>query len=163
MLVYFRSGYERLLHRLPGRAMEWIASLMLSTCGWVLLVHQEPPLFERAYFATMHHMAPQWAWGYGAMLTGLLRIGFLTINGTMPRTSSHLRVAGSFLALFFWFSVSYGMAQNSFVSLGMAVFPWLFIADLYSLHRASTDMRLADNMGQEKRGQRESQGAGTFA
>lgn len=151
MLVLFKGGYERLLHRFPGRAVEWGESLILSTVGWVLLLHQTPELFTRIYFAPMAAMASQEVWGVGCMFIGLLRVVFLFINGTMPRTSSYLRSAGAFLSCFAWFSICYGLAANDFVSLGMAVFPWLLIGDMYSIHRASTDMRLADNVSREKK------------
>ncbi len=151
MLVYFKSGYDRLMHRFPGRAVEWGESLILSTVGWTLLIAQTPALFTRPYFQHMASMASQEVWGYGCLTIGLLRVVFLFVNGTMPRTSSYLRAIGAFFSIFCWFSISYGLAQHEFVGLGMSVFPWLLIGDMYSLHRASTDMRLADNVSRENK------------
>lgn len=151
MLVLFKSGYERLLHRFPGRAVEWGEALILSTVGWTLLIAQEPALFAQPYFATMAQMADQRIWGYGCLAVGVLRVVFLFINGAMPRTSSYLRALGAFLSCFAWFSICYGLASNEVAGLGLSVFPWLLIGDMYSLHRASTDMRLADNLSREKK------------
>lgn len=151
MLVLFKSGYERLLHRFPGRALEWMNALILSTLGYTLLIPQDPPMFSQVYFAPMANMAPQWVWGAGCLSIGLLRVTFLFINGTMPRTSSYLRALGAFLACFAWFTISLGLTLNEMAGLGISVFPWLLIGDMYSLHRASTDMRLADSMSREKK------------
>lgn len=151
MLVHFKDGLLRLNERFPGRALEWFTSLVLTTCGFILLLQQTPPLFTRDYFAPMAELFSQIVWGEWALLVGLIRLIFLVINGAMPRTSSYLRMFGAFLSLFFWFTMSYGLAAHDYVSLGLATYPWLFLGDLYSVHRASTDMRLADNMRREKK------------
>ncbi len=155
MLIYFKSGYARLLHRFPGRALEWWSALILSTIGWTLLIEQSPEIFSSPYFFVMNSMASQETWGSVLLCIGGLRVVFLFINGTMPRTSSYLRAAGSFLSCFAWFSICFGLATNQVAGLGLSVFPWLLVGELYSLHRASTDARLADNLFRETRSTRD--------
>lgn len=151
MLVHFKDGIARLNERFPSRALEWLASYVITNSGIILLIKQVPPLFEHAENVRLATLFSQATWGWWALLVGLLRFVFLVINGAMPRTSSYLRALGALLSLFFWFTISYGLFTQDYVSLGLAVYPALFFADLYSVHRASTDMRLADNMDREKK------------
>lgn len=130
---------------LAGIAVSWgIAAWNMSTEEWA-----------NPIFLGMARMADQHTWGALVSMVGILRVIALVRNGGWS-PSPHLRAAGAFIACFAWAQISLGLFSSGITSTGMAVYPWLLMADIYNVFRASHDARLSDERGRNER--RQSQG-----
>jgi hypothetical protein len=133
----------KLTKTFPIRVLEWLlASIMFSwsiVC-WNLTPHE----WASPFYSGLSRLAQQNTWAFFAFLIGLGRITALTINGAW-RPSPHLRAAGAFLACFMWLQISLGMAVSDIKATGIAIYPWLLLADIYNVFRASYDARLSDD------------------
>ncbi len=127
----------------PLRVVDWLVACVVLTWGVVCLnVGGETwylPMYE-----SLRLYASQAAWGWIAIALGSFRVMFLFINGAM-RKSPHLRMIGAFLTAFMWLQLSFSMFQSEYNSIAAtAIYPWLFLADIYNVYRAAQDAKLAD-------------------
>lgn len=126
----------------PIRVTEWLlAGIMLSwsvACWNLSSADWHSPIYSG-----MARIAEQNTWAFYAFWIGIIRLAALTINGAW-RPSPHFRAAGAFLACFMWLQISLGLMVSDIRVTGIAVFPWLLLADIYNVFRASHDARLSD-------------------
>lgn len=143
----------------PVRVMEWLlAGIMFS---WsIALWNMVPSDFTgNPVFAGLHSLAEQNTWAFFAFVIGAGRLAVLAINGAW-RSSPHLRAAGAFLACFMWLQISLGMLTAETSTTGIAIYPWLLLADIYNVFRASHDARISDERARVASEQRDTGSAG---
>jgi hypothetical protein len=135
MLVKFTKTF-------PVRVTEWlVAGIMFS---WSLACWKmTPEAWAQPTFSGLAQFADQNTWAFFAFWIGVIRLAALTINGAW-RPSPHLRAGCAFLACFMWLQISLGLMTSDAASTGIAVYPWLLLADIYNVFRASHDARLSD-------------------
>lgn len=129
---------------LKNRFAEWAIGIGLFSWGIVVVAH--PDIFATlSTFENMLNIAPQYVWGWTAILIASIRLIFLTINGTWRR-SAHLRAIGSALSASFWTGVwaSYLYSENPLGNLGLATVGTMVAIDLYSLWFAAEDAGNSD-------------------
>lgn len=127
----------------PVRVMEWLlAGLMVSWGVGAWNLSQE--VWNSAHYSGLSRLADQHAWGAIAATIGLLRFAALMRNGGW-RPSPHLRAICAFLACFMWLQLTLGFMASDITSLAIAIYPWLLLADIYNVFRASSDARESDD------------------
>jgi hypothetical protein len=122
------------------RAIEWWSAGTLLSWGLVVLLL--PDLFHQprylAMFSSMLNWAPQQVWGLFAFTMGFMRLGALFVNGFWFRTPQ-IRLMTSFLSVCVWFFITAGLARSG-TYLGVAIYGWHMIADIYSSFRSAADV-----------------------
>ena len=133
----------KLTKTFPVRITEWLlACIMVS---WSIACwHLEGTDWQQPIYSGLARIANQNTWAFYAFWIAVVRLLALTINGAW-RPSPHLRAAGAFLACFMWLQISLGMFVSEIRVTGLAVYPWLLLADIYNVFRASHDARLSDD------------------
>lgn len=151
----------KLTKTFPVRVMEWLlAGIMLS---WSIVCWQLTPVeWQSPVYVGMARLADANTWAFFAFWIGLLRLACLTINGAW-RPSPHLRAAGAFLACFMWLQITLGAMAADLRITAIAIYPWLLLADIYNVFRASHDARLSDERAREARVAGASEGADSAA
>lgn len=121
------------------RALEWWSAACLASWGAAVLLI--PGLFMKqqymAFFQPLLVWAPQHVWGFFAFTMGLLRLMALTVNGFWYRTPQ-IRLLTAFLSTSVWFFIAAGLFQANAI-LGVVVYGWHMIADIYSSFRSAVD------------------------
>jgi hypothetical protein len=133
----------KLTKTFPIRVTEWLlAGIMLS---WSIACwNLAPSDWADPLYAGLSRFAAQNTWAFYAFWIGVIRLAALTINGAW-RPSPHLRAAGAFLACFMWLQISLGMLTADIRAVAVAIYPWLLLADIYNVFRASHDARTSDD------------------
>lgn len=133
----------------PIRVMEWLlAGIMLS---WSIVCWNLPAgQWASPLYSGLSRLAEQNTWAFFAFWIAVIRLAALTINGAW-RPSPHFRAAGAFLACFMWLQISLGLLSSEVSSTGIAVYPWLLLADIYNVFRASHDARQSDDRARSSR------------
>jgi hypothetical protein len=133
----------KLTKTFPIRVTEWLlAGIMLS---WSIVCwNLSPAAWSALSYSGLSRLAQQDTWAFFAFWIAVVRLSALTINGAW-RPSPHLRATGAFLACFMWAQISLGLLTSEVSSMGLAVYPWLLLADIYNVFRASHDARLSDD------------------
>lgn len=122
------------------RVAEWLLACILASWGLMLL---RPEItFSTPAYVGLERIFSEVVWGWLCFVCGGLRLTALAING-LWRPSYFIRSITAFLSCFFWMqiSLSFGGAGNA--STGLAVYPWLLVADIYNVYRATVDGRVA--------------------
>jgi len=126
----------------PVRVTDWLVACIMFS--WSLVCWR---LTEEAWtlptMAGLARIFDQNTWAFLAFWIAVTRLSALAINGAW-RPSPHLRAGCAFLSCFLWLQISIGMLSADVTSLGAAVYPWLLVADIYNVFRASHDARLSD-------------------
>lgn len=121
------------------RAIEWWSAGCLASWGMVVLLI--PNLFlDHRYnfmFSTLTAWAPQQVWGLFAFTMGLTRLGSLFVNGFWFRTPQ-IRLMTAFFSVCVWFFITAGLARSG-TYLGVAIYGWHMVADIYSSFRSAAD------------------------
>lgn len=145
----------------PIRVTEWLLACIMFS--WSFALYKMPPEgFANPIYAGLARLAHADTWATFAFLIGGARIAALTINGAW-RPSPHLRAAGAFLACFMWLQISIGQFMADQPTLAIAIYPWLLIADIYNVFRASYDARLSDDRARVTSGRGRQEGANATA
>jgi hypothetical protein len=134
--------FEEKLSHFPARALEWFGAAKLTTWGIEVLFHPSA-LSTSTAMDTLTHMATPVTWGLGAFTVGIVRLIALYVNGNHVRTPL-VRLITSFASIFVWFWVSVGLLKSGVPTTGLAIYPWLVIADMYSAYRAGSDVVQAE-------------------
>lgn len=131
------------------RAIEWWAASLLAAWGAYVLWY--PGLFAALPPTNgLLRFAPQFMWGLVALGFGLLRLIALTVNGFWYRTPM-IRLVAAFLCVFVWFMIVVGSLLSPFPSLGIILYGWSMIADMYSTFRSASDTYEAEAQGRLKK------------
>lgn len=128
----------------PTRASEWALGLMLFL--WSVVLTFNVDLFASTpSFSVLSQLMPQGTWALLCMIAGGGRLIMLLINGAWRR-SPHLRAIAAFVSCFFWFQISIGILQAGTFGTGLAIYPILFLLDVYNVFRASRDAGSSDRI-----------------
>ena len=151
----------KLTKTFPIRVTEWLlAGIMLS---WSIACWNLAPMdWANPVYRGLARFATQNTWAFYAFWIGVIRLAALTINGAW-RPSPHLRAAGAFLACFMWLQISLGMMTADIRAIGVAIYPWLLLADIYNVFRASHDARQSDDRARAVHARGVSEGADAAA
>lgn len=134
----------------PIRITDWLVSAMMFSWGLSLFA-VDPRVWALPTFSGLSVIAGQYTWAAIASTIGLARLAALFVNGAIRR-SPHLRGIGAFLSIFIWAQLSLGVLFGDMVGPGIAIFPWLALADMLNVYRAAVDARAADTLAQRERG-----------
>ena len=125
------------------RIIEWGLSLSLIIWGIVCLA--QPGIFnEHPAFIPLLQLVSQAAWGIIAIVTGFIRIVFLTINGAW-RPSAHIRAIGCVLGIVIWGSILLAtFSLIPYVAPMSVMYGMALVFDTFALWFASEDAKLSD-------------------
>lgn len=119
------------------RAIEWWSAGVMAS--WGLFVLSFPQMFaENPGAAGLLMFAPQHVWGLIAAIAGSLRLIALTVNGFWHRTPA-VRWATSMVSILIWFLITAGMIMSPVIGMGIVVYAWHMVADMYSAFRSASD------------------------
>lgn len=125
----------------PSRIQEWFSAIVLTSWGAYVILHpgifSNPPL--KFAMRGLLDLFDEPVWGLGAFTTGFLGLIALYINGIWTRTPL-IRLCVSFARIFFWFWITMGLWRSGVAQLGVVLYPWLMVLDVYSSYRASVDV-----------------------
>lgn len=133
----------KLTKTFPVRVMEWWTAGLMVSWG-IACWNITPEGWASPHYTGLARLADNHTWGAITATIGLLRLAALFRNGGW-RPSPHLRAAGAFLACFAWLQLSLGYLTADASSMAIAVYPWLLLADIYNVFRASSDARDSDD------------------
>jgi hypothetical protein len=133
-----------------ARFAEWQNATILTIWGSYVILH--PGMFvapkSGAIFIGLISVASQETWGMMALLVGVCRAAALYINGKHARTPA-IRLISSFFSAFIITQIFVGLLNSGTPTTGLAVYPVLILADIYSAFRASADMTFVARQGLE--------------
>ncbi len=132
----------KLQQHFPLRVSDWLLGGIVTTWGLVCL-YMPVTAWQQPIYSGLRAVAQQDTWGYLAVVIGFARMAALFINGAVRRTP-HARGLGAFICVFLWLQLTLAMFNAEVVAIGVAVYPWLFLADIYNVYRASQDARDSD-------------------
>jgi hypothetical protein len=132
----------KLQQHFPLRVTDWLLGGIVTTWGLVCL-YLPASSWDQPIYSGLRHLADQETWGLFAVIVGVARMVALFINGAVRRTP-HIRGMGAFVTMFLWLQLSLAMFNAEISTIGVAIYPWLFIADIYNVYRASQDARDSD-------------------
>lgn len=132
----------KLQQHFPLRVTDWLLGGILTSWGLVCL-SLSPATWELPIYSGLRVMADQATWAWFAIVIGSTRMIALFINGALRRTP-HIRGLGAFLSVFLWLQLAFAMFNAEINAIGVAIYPWLVVADIYNVLRASQDARDSD-------------------
>jgi hypothetical protein len=127
---------------LPTRWPEWILASMLTSWGGILL-RPENTFGSSPSYEGLARIASEQTWGWFCLGAGVIRLIALTVNGSWVPTTYHLRSLTAFLSCFFWLQITIGFMASGNASTGLAVYPWLLIADIACVYLSARDYRIS--------------------
>jgi hypothetical protein len=127
-------------HNFALRVSDWTVACMLMVFGSILVGPQQTFQSTNAY-AFLAQMASETAWGWLCILVATCRLAALIANGTFDnfRWSPHVRFLAALGTCFLWFQISLGMMLSPVWPTGLAVYPFLFLLDLYNSFLAASE------------------------
>lgn len=114
---------------------------MLTSWGLMLLRPEDTFSLSQSYVG-LARIANEDTWGMFCLGAGIMRILALGINGWWVPVTYHLRSLTAFLSCFVWAQISLGLAATTNASTGLAVYPWLMVADMACVLLAARDTKL---------------------
>lgn len=130
------------------RAIEWWSAGVMTTWGFMVLAN--PGLFLDNHSATiLLSYAPQHIWGLAALGAGGLRLVALFINGIWYRSPA-VRWLTTMVSIFIWFCITAAFYSSPVMNLGVVIYSWQIVADLYSAYRSAGDFIEAEAQRQYK-------------
>jgi hypothetical protein len=143
-----RMMIVKLGNHFPIRVLDWFVAGVTLSWGIVCL-NVGQATWDLPIYDPLRLLAPQGAWGAFAVMMGLSRMTALFINGAYRRTP-HTRMVGAFLTTFMWLQLSFAMFQGEYHAIAAtAIYPWLFLADIYNVYRAAQDAKSADSVAKQ--------------
>ncbi len=125
-----------------ARASEWLLTLVLFNLGVGMSV--QPEMFTlNPSFAGLASIAPQGVWAVGLLVTSIVRLAALVINGAWRR-SPYFRAVTALLSAFVWWTLLLGILQSNLPGLGIAFYVPMVAFDLYNVYRAMKDAGAAE-------------------
>lgn len=131
----------------PPRSFEWFGAALCLTIG--LQVFFIPEAVGQSRFKTLFDFVTPETLAVYAVAVGASRLMALHFHGNMAfgtvRTCAAIRAAAALLCAGLWFQLEVALITNSNInqtaySVGVPVYFWLTMGDLYSTYRAGTDV-----------------------
>jgi hypothetical protein len=130
------------------RRSEWLLAGCTFALGFVYLVR--PGLFDPKWFTTMRLIMSQQAWGWLALLVGMMRLTVLFINGAW-RASPHLRCLGAQISCALWMTLFASSISSEAIVQSTGFWVLFFVFDAFSAIDAAGDARLEDEKARATR------------
>lgn len=128
----------------PGRASEWALGFMIF--NWSVVLTLNPDLFAQGRsYRELARWADQDTWAAACLVIGGVRLLVLAVNGAWRR-SPHARAAAAFVSCFFWFQITLGLLGAGTGGTGLAVYPVLFLLDVFNAIRAIGEAGRSDRI-----------------
>lgn len=130
------------------RAIEWWSAGSMASWGFMVLL--VPGMFEiNPACHALLVFAPQHVWGLAAFVAGALRLTALFINGLWYRTPA-VRWITTMGSIFIWFCITAAFFSSPIANMGVVVYGWHILADMYSAYRSAIDYIEAEAQRQMK-------------
>lgn len=142
----------KLTKTFPVRVCEWLLAGIAVSWGIAVWNHSDYE-WSQPMYEGLARIADQHVWAFAVFTVGVVRLAALVRNGGW-QPSPYLRAGGAFLASFAWAQISLGLFASPVLTAGIAVYPWLLVADIYNVFRASHDARLSDERFRKERAKR---------
>jgi hypothetical protein len=123
-----REGYSSLRQRFRLRALEWQNACI--SLGWGAIVLVNPSLFDAPAFRSF--VGGPTVWGWGVLAVGLINIGALIINGTVPRPTAFARTLAACLQILLYLMLTAGFMFSGTLPPGIAVYGVLAIFGFFA-------------------------------
>ncbi len=131
------------------RALEFVLATVMVAFGVVLLLPGST--FSSHAYSVVALFVSEWTAGWLGLSVGIIRFAALTRNGRGQRTPVP-RAIGCLAGCAFWTALTIGFAATiPPLSTGLAVYPVLALAELYSAKRAAGDLFVLDSLGLQAR------------
>lgn len=128
----------RIQHRFGPRFSEWMMSMHMLAAALVLFTVED--LFTReSYVKFLQLFRNEEYLAWVLMLSGLLRLGGLIINGARPVATPAIRQASAGLGFIIWVGISYCFYESQIWGLWLASWPLFAITELVNFYRAAHD------------------------
>jgi len=135
LIVRFKETFRE-------RMSEWVQAP--GMIGWGLATILSKNLFiNQEFFHPLLLIMSQGSWGIAIMLTGIIRLIFLVINGAW-RPSAHIRAVGCGLGSILWGSLLISALSLGWMTPTASIYAMLLMLDAISLWFAAGDAKLAD-------------------
>lgn len=141
IIKHVESAKDHLSSTFLERLAEWTFAAIL--CSWGLMLLRPEDSFSLSIaMDPLSRVASETAWGYYCMLVGGLRLAALFINGWMVPHTYVIRSMCSFLSVLAWLTISMGLVASGAATTGLAVYPWICLAEVVCLYRTGRDYAL---------------------
>ncbi len=130
------------------RVSEWVMSFGILAWG-ILILGSSPEIFQREYYVLLHAIMDGYKWGVLAILVGVTRLIFLSINGAW-RPSAHIRAIGAIFGSTVWGSLLIPAIHLNMFNPIVAIYLTLLIMDLFVIAHAASDAKLADLIAKDR-------------
>jgi hypothetical protein len=140
-----RCAFDRIVRLIASRLFEWVSSFMMLGIGVHLMLW--PNAVRGNAFAFLLHYIPAEAMSLFFWLLAISRISALIINGHAPRLGPIVRGCASGMASIIWGQMAVTLyvlnaAGDGAPSSGIPIYSVLMLAELFSVYRASSDVRV---------------------
>lgn len=131
-----------------ARLSEWVLSSILVALG--IVIAQPDQMFERAPSLKMLTLvAPEMTWAWVCLLTGMVRLLALVVNGTFAdsaygRFSPHVRGTLAFFSCLIWYAFVLGIWISGVNSIGIIFLTGIYVFEFFTIKEAFSDARQAD-------------------
>lgn len=132
-------AWEALRATFRTRASEWMLGGACMSLGLLFIIRGDLFSLDRN-FDYIRTIAPQYVWGWGAMVIGAFRITVLLINGAWWPTPIFRSLTAA-LCCFLWFHLWVGFLPN--FALMFVLMPWMFMLDAYNALRVGEESGFA--------------------
>lgn len=136
------SGIKSHIHI---RATEWL--MVYPAVGIGTALNMQPHMFETSQsFAALARIGGESTWSSFVLLTAIIRLIALTVNGTFKefRYSPHMRMFASAAGIAFWSQFSLGFVTSALFENGAWTGPFAYstfcLMELLNLYRSSSDI-----------------------
>lgn len=133
---------ERFLHRFRIRGLEWCFSICMAAIGAQLL--HKASLYNVEAYHPLRVIGHEIGWGYGCLLLGGLRLVVLTVNGSLPRGSPHLRGLFALASLAVFLKIGTEYVDAPFPTLMPALLLPMAFFEMVNLKRTADDAAAED-------------------
>lgn len=137
IIKHVEAASEHVSSTFLERLAEWLFAAQLFTWGFILLRPEQT--FSSPSLLPLARVASEEAWAWYAMSVGGARLLALFINGWVVPHTYLFRISCSFLSLLAWLTISLGLMSSGQATTGLAVYPWIFLAEMVCLWRTGRD------------------------
>ena len=138
IIKHIEAASEHVSATFPQRLAEWLFAAQLCTWGLILL-RPEDTFGLSTSMGPLLRVATEGTWAWYAASVGSVRLLALFVNGWLVPHTYLFRIICSFLSVLAWLTISLGLMSSGNASTGLAVYPWIFVAEMVCLYRTGRD------------------------
>lgn len=137
IVKHVEAATEHVSSTFLERLGEWLFAAQLFT--WGLIVSRPEATFSSPPLVPLSRIASEDTWAAYAMTVGGVRLFALFINGWVLPHTYLFRIVCSFLSVLAWLTITLGLISSGQATTGLAVYPWIFLAEMVCLWRTGRD------------------------